>query len=209
MQWNALKFNLKQNWILYFTILFCLGLLSQKSSALICIYSFSFLSISGWYIHWLTHKFPPFRILFSQYDNAITRNPLVQWFGHYVFNILDFHSVTHHDLVVNKSPANMVYEFLNNVLTQAGFLWIIKKSLSWLDNRIILIWGLFYASVHIINYYFTQQITHQHHHINCHTNFGMDIYDIIFGTKYNWENITSESDNHASINLFLLTWLIM
>tara|TARA_B110000285_G_scaffold230309_1_gene296684 strand:- start:1467 stop:2222 length:756 start_codon:yes stop_codon:yes gene_type:complete len=203
VQYSSLKINVKNNWILYCTICFCIILLSKKTSLIISIYSFIFASLYGWFIHWGTHNLGPLNEWYYRMDNFITRNRLVKTIMHYILKVIDFHSVVHHDSTINKNPINVLYEFLNNVLTQGGFLWIAKVLLSYLDNRIIILWGLFYASVHIINYSIVCPKTHKQHHINHYTNFGFDIYDIIFGTKYDWKYI--ENDNHASINFLLLT----
>ena len=39
------------------------------------------------------------------------------------------------------------------------------------------------------------------------TNYGIDIYDIIFGTKYHWDDL--ENYNHYSINIVIITGLII
>ena len=44
--------------------------------------------------------------------------------------------------------------------------------------------------------------THSDHHKDKHSNLGMDIWDIIFGTKYNWDDI--EDVNHYAVILYYL-----
>ena len=69
--------------------------------------------------------------------------------------------------------------------------------------RIVIIWAFLYATVHNINFSFTKPTTHRDHHLNCHTNYGLDVYDILFGTKYDWNDL--ENYNHAAINMIIIT----
>jgi len=64
-----------------------------------------------------------------------------------------------------------------------------------------------YASGHIINYSFIEPSTHRDHHMNEKTNYGLDLYDIIFGSKFNWNDI--ENYNHVAINTIIFTSLII
>jgi hypothetical protein len=72
-----------------------------------------------------------------------------------------------------------------------------------------MLWALFYATVHNINYNITHPIEHKNHHIDPQTNYGIDIVDIILNTKYNTTNsskpISIEDHNHAAINIILIT----
>ena len=78
-----------------------------------------------------------------------------------------------------------------------------------LNNSILMLWALFYATVHNINYNLTHPIEHKNHHMDAKTNYGIDIVDIILNTKYNTiyhpEKTTFEDHNHASINIILIT----
>ena len=44
-------------------------------------------------------------------------------------------------------------------------------------------------------------------HIDDKTNYGIDIWDIIVGSKYSWEEI--ETHNHTAINLIVITGIII
>ena len=79
--------------------------------------------------------------------------------------------------------------------------------LNLIDNRVVFLWAFFYATVHNINYIIVKPITHKEHHINDKTNYGIDIWDIIVGSKYDWNNI--ETHNHTAINLIIITAVIM
>ena len=48
---------------------------------------------------------------------------------------------------------------------------------------------------------------HSDHHKDKHSNLGMDIWDIIFGTKYNWDDI--EDVNHYAVNFILSSIVII
>jgi hypothetical protein len=90
-------------------------------------------------------------------------------------------------------------EIINNIMTQGGLLIMVKYFLQLLDNRVILLWAFFYATVHNINYNLLPPLTHRQHHLNDKTNYGIDIWDIIVGSKYDWQTI--ETHNHAAVNV--------
>lgn len=125
-----------------------------------------------------------------------------------VFRFMDFHSVTHHDSSINKQPANVCYEFMNNFFTQGGglvlFVWFCNRCI---DMRVILLWALMYATAHNINYLFLKPTVHRDHHLHEDTNYGLDIADIIFDTKYDLTDI--EDYNHISINLIVITAIMV
>ena len=64
---------------------------------------------------------------------------------------------------------------------------------------------LFYATVHNINYNIVSPQTHQNHHKDKNTSYGLDIFDILFNTKYDVNEI--ENYNHGAINIIVLTLL--
>jgi len=74
-----------------------------------------------------------------------------------------------------------------------------------MDWRMFMLWGLFYASFHIINYTFVEPTVHSDHHLNIYSNYGIDIFDILMGTKHDWSDI--EDYNHYSINMVLISVL--
>ena len=77
-----------------------------------------------------------------------------------------------------------------------------------LDTTTILLWALYYATSHNINMRFTQQKTHEMHHLHKHVNLGLGAvpYDIIFNTKYDQDEL--ENYNNHAINIVLLTLLL-
>ena len=54
---------------------------------------------------------------------------------------------------------------------------------------------------HIINYNIIKPKVHEEHHEDKNTNFGIDIWDILFNTK---NNSDIENFNHSIINLIII-----
>jgi sterol desaturase/sphingolipid hydroxylase (fatty acid hydroxylase superfamily) len=124
-----------------------------------------------------------------------------------ICDFVDFHSKIHHDLNINKTKINFVKEFISNVITQGLLLIPFIQFLKYLDMRVIIMWAFAYATIHNINFSFINPSVHRDHHKYNNTNYGLDIYDIIFGTKYDWDDI--ENYNHDSINIVVLTAIII
>jgi hypothetical protein len=206
---NAIVQSIKQNYIFYFTLIACFFAFSFKQRKLVMvIFSFIFITFYGHFVHMVSHDFNTIMSdTYKTFDNVFTRNKYLNWLIIKVINISEFHAKTHHDSEINKTKTNIIFEFLNNIISQGGLLIILKYFFNLIDNRIILLWALFYATVHNINYNIESPITHRQHHINDKTNYGIDIWDIIMETKYDYETI--ETHNHASINLILITGLIL
>ena len=119
---------------------------------------------------------------------------------------LEFHPKTHHNSNINTQFKNIIFEFINNLFTQGFFLIIIIKVIKYINIKIVILWAFFYATIHNINFLFIKPTTHRDHHLDNTTNYGLDIYDIIFGTKYNWGDI--ENYNHGVINMIIITIII-
>jgi hypothetical protein len=72
------------------------------------------------------------------------------------------------------------------------------------EPYIFLLFFIFYTSVHNINYgYFRVNKTHSKHHENYEVNYGPDICDIIFKTKYPANGI--ENTDHYIPNIIVAT----
>ena len=142
------------------------------------------------------------------FDNNISfiENNVVKKCMRIIASVFDFHSIIHHDTSINKQPINMFYEFISNFIFQGVMPYLSIEIIKQFDTRVCFIWGLTYASVHNINFYYLKPKTHEQHHINPHTNYGLDIFDIISGTKYDTNEI--EDINHMSFN-FLLSLVIV
>ena len=141
------------------------------------------------------------------YDNIFTRNRVCNSVITYIIRVAEFHDSVHHDTSVNKKFTNIVLEFMNNVLLQGVIILIFKLFLNLMDDKIILMWALFYATVHNINFNITHPIAHAEHHVNNKTNYGIDIWDILIGSKYDWTHI--ENHNNTIINLIVITTIII
>ena len=116
---------------------------------------------------------------------------------------MDFHDMTHHNSDINKKPINIIYEFINNIAMQGGILSIVIYASQYYSFPGIMLWALMYATVHNINYLIIPPKTHQNHHKNKHSSYGIDIWDVLFNTKNDPDEI--EVYNHMSINLILIT----
>lgn len=215
-QVEALKQNLKKNVVFYLAVVFCCLLftkyytnendttLRKTYCFLKFIGSFIYCMLLGHTIHWISHNINTVDYV-NQCDNILTRNKYINSITMFFCKIIDFHSITHHDSSINKQFKNILFEFLNNVITQCVFgVWFAQYVL---DFRSVLLWGLMYSTAHNINYLYFRPSTHRDHHLNPSTNFGIDLTDILFNTKYNWNDI--ENYNHISINLIIITILII
>jgi hypothetical protein len=179
--------------------------LSSTSTYSGLIFSFIFILIFGHITHRLSHN-----VNFTQVYHNHKKDNINEHVDSILIKIctfLDFHRTTHHDTSINKNPINIFYEFMNNFLTQGGililFVWFCNRCI---DMRIILLWALMYATAHNINYMFLKPTVHRDHHLHEDTNYGLDIADIIFDTKYDLNDI--EDHNHISINLIIITLII-
>jgi len=211
---RALKESVIKNKWFFLSLVICFYIFRRydinatlsSSSYIEFAFSFIFILIIGHITHRLSHNLH-FLDIYNRYKKG-NINQHVDIILTKIFNSLDFHRITHHDTSINKKPANILYEFLNNFLTQGGgliiFVWFYNKCI---DSRVILLWALMYATAHNINYMFIKPTVHRDHHLNEDTNYGLDIADIIFDTKYDLNDI--EDYNHISINLILITLVIV
>jgi hypothetical protein len=201
---KILKKYFKINSFFYITLLICLFILSLKytKSLIYLIICFIIISCYGYFTHILSHSFSVTK-LYNSHDTILKKiypiNLLIQKYC----DIHDFHHEIHHNTSINNLFVYQLLEGLNNMLYQSIILIICKYILIFLDNKIIIFWGLFYTTFHIINISINKSQVHKEHHINCNTNLGIEFYDILMGTKYNWKNI--ECHNSGSINIIILT----
>ena len=211
-QLEAIYKSVKQNYIFYIVLLCCLYAFTKctynRSSFILSLISIGFITFYGYVMHFLSHFLQTTMTeTYKTYDNIFTRNKYINWCALKCIEFGEFHATTHHDTEINKRPINIALEFMNNLGTQGAILVIIKYILGLVDNRVILLWAFFYATVHNINYIIVKPSTHVEHHIDATTNYGIDIWDIIVGSKYDWSNI--ETHNHTAINLIVITAIIM
>ena len=239
--------SIKTNYIFWITILASIILISyyttgnNKNSYISGIFTYIFIAFWGYLMHYISHSIN-FTDAYKNSTNIVCRilhqipliNPIIETILYYT---LDFHSIIHHDTSINKTPTNVIVEAVQNFLTQGGLLIIFNNLYKptflfknttvavTLNNYILMLWALFYATVHNINYNITHPIEHKNHHIDPKTNYGIDIVDIILNSKYNNNThphnhthnhphthtlptpqpITIEDHNHAAINIILIT----
>ncbi len=199
--------NIEINFPFYIISLFCLYFLSLKTKKnfFITVISFIFISGFGYFVHWCSHAIP-WTELYSQQDNIFTQNKYSDQIIRCFLNFIEFHDITHHDSSINKRFYNIFLEAVNNSVTQ-GLLFVFAAIIiKQVDLWACVLWALLYATFHNINYVLHSPETHVNHHIDPTTNFGIDIWDIIFNTKYPGEE--PENYNHYGINLILLTIII-
>jgi len=208
VQTDILKKHFKINYIFYIVILICLYVLSKSpnnTKSFFCIIlSFIIILIWGYSAHVISHQF--------NYTEIYDRNSILfkiitplDFCLRKLFSIFDFHDTIHHDTEINKEYKNMLFEGINNFLIQGFIVVVVGTIYNYLDWRIFVFWGLMYASVHIINYSLIMPLAHKDHHKRKNTNYGIDLMDIIMGTKYDWNDL--EDYNHYSINAIILTLL--
>ena len=205
-QSEGLVANLRINFPFYVITILCFYVLARKStnsySFLGMSLSLIFVAFNGYFIHVLSHAIN----LTEMYNNSgiyFKRIPILDSILKRLVWFVDFHRTTHHNSEVNKEIHNQIFEAFNNFVMQGVASVIISKFYSSIDYRLFVFWGLFYASVHIINYSFVEPTVHKDHHTLVTSNYGVDIFDILMGTKYDWNDI--ENYNHYSINMILLS----
>ena len=180
----------------------------NSSSLILALISIVFITFYGYIMHFVSHYMgSSLSEFYKTHDNVFTRNKYINYIFIQLINFAEFHDKTHHDSDINKQFTNVALEFINNVVSQGVLLIIVKYALELIDNRVILLWSFFYATVHNINYNIIKPTVHMEHHINNMTNYGIDIWDIIVGSKYDWNNI--ETHNHTAINLVVITAIII
>ena len=202
-QSEALKKNIVINYPFYIISIICIYLLSRKPSNkrsfINMLVSFIFIAFIGYIIHIASHHFI-FTNIYNDYPVICKNIPILDNCIRYLTWFLDFHHITHHNSDVNKEFKNQVLEAINNFVMQGAFSGFLYYMVDW---RMFLFWGILYASCHIINYTYLEPSVHRDHHIDIHSNYGIDIFDILMGTKYDWNDI--ENYNHYSINIIIIT----
>jgi len=174
---------------------------------LITIVQISFL---GYLVHYVSHNINFLETYEKYKDNIIiTQNKYVDYLIRMYCKAIDFHDITHHDTEINKTPENVIIEFVMNFVTQAGWFLVVMFVIKNLNYYVVFSWGILYSSFHMINYSYIRSQTHMNHHADKFTNYGIDFWDIIFRTKYNNDYEEIENINHYSINIIILTTIMV
>lgn len=192
------------NWMFYISLIGCCYYISINThySFKQAILTIIFISMLGYFVHMGGH-YTHLTQIYKANNNYITNNSVLDYIVTKLCHFADFHDTTHHDSDINKQPLNVIYEFINNFVLQGGLVAYLASSASNYCFPAIILWALMYATVHNINYILMPPKTHQNHHMNKHSSYGLDIWDVIFNTKQDPDEI--EVYNHMSINMILLT----
>ena len=196
--------NLTINLPFYIILFICLFIISNinNNHFYITLFSFIFVTFIGYIVHILSHI-----INFKEFLNInhnFVKNKYVKYFYSLFVKLIEFHSVEHHESENNKSCINIAKEACNNLFFQGIALYIIILFIKRLDTSVFLIWAIMYTTIHLINYNLFPCKEHMNHHKNTNTNYGIEIYDILFNTK-NIKDKSVENYNHYSINLIIIT----
>jgi hypothetical protein len=207
--------SIKLNYIFYSLLFVCLFIISYytNSSFLWCILTFIYVSFNGYFVHYLSHQINLGEIYkghgaSANIDNYISAIPGMNNIILFWCKMFDFHSETHHDTSINKKLNNRIYEFIMNFITQSGLLLLFILFTKYLNYYVCFLWGIFYATVHMINYDIIKPQSHKNHHLNVKKNYDILLWDTVMNTKYDYNDII-EDVNHCSYNIVILTILIV
>jgi hypothetical protein len=218
--------SFKINRVFWITMMICVFVLSYKKGSCyvnnFCYVGFGIFSLivvmlCGWKIHFWSHHMNAHDIYCDIMREFFHRHECdFNKYDRFMLNILlyvcDFHDKIHHDSSINKKWYNLIIEFLSNIYMEGGFLIILFYMFPNypFNLKIFFLWACLYASVHVINYDYLHPQAHKEHHIDPRTNFGIDTLDILFNTKFKMNSIRDiENYNHASINLVLITCIML
>ncbi len=204
MLWKSIQ----QNYVFYWSILVCAAVLAwmTKTSFIFAILSFAYASFVGYAGHATVHTVN-FTKAYEECTNPILKNNVVTPALKRVCEYMDFHDQIHHDTGVNKHIKNVLIEFGLNFITQGGLLIVMVLLCRYVNVYVVLLWALAYSTVHNINYEYLNPVFHQLHHKDNSTNYGIDFWDILVGTKYPGDEI--EDINHYAINMVLITAILV
>lgn len=179
----------------------------RKTWFIITLLTFVGVSMLGYITHAISHLPEVIKLYDIAYNrlNSCTTSPYLKYILDQGYWFINFHETVHHDTTVNKWAHNVINEFVGNFLFQAGWFILLRWILTQVDVYAILVWGLLYSTVHNVNYLIYPSEVHMLHHVDKHTNYGIDIWDIIYGTKYAGNTSDIENINHYAINMTILT----
>jgi hypothetical protein len=204
--------SIKLNYIYFITQLVSVFAITMANGTnfLWGVITFLLITFLGYCVHYISHHIN-FTELYDTYNNnnLFTKNKYVDYLIRLYCKSIDFHDITHHNSSINKNVENVVIEFIMNFFMQAGWFLVVMFVIKNMDYYVVILWGLFYPSFHLINYTYIKSQTHINHHANRMSNYGIDFWDLIFYTKYNDDYNEIENINHYSINLIILTGLIV
>ena len=161
----------------------------------------------GFLIHMLAHKVDYGRTIYDRFESDT--NPVLRTALYWLSWYLDFHDDVHHCPERSKRWYNLLFEAVQNFQFQALFLLCVNTAIARpLNNHVIVMWGLFYVSIHLVNFSVYKHKTHELHHMNRFTNYEPYIFDILHGTTFNDDDVM-ESWNTAAINVVAMSALVV
>ena len=214
---------LVNNYIYVVFTLLCLGFISIVKAGnkyinfISIVGTYIFTAFLQYFIHILSHKYNYQKIYDSLSDIIGLKNiqNVYKIFNRTFIYLFEFHRKIHHNSKINKKMLNVLTEFYINFFSSGGSLLLINLFMNLkvivfniifhLDNTALLLFALCYSTSHLINYHVLESIEHIQHHINTKFNYGPEIFDIIFDSKFD-DNVVNE--NHLTINLLFFTLMI-
>jgi hypothetical protein len=200
------------NYFFYLSLLVCVLSIAHfnKSSYFWAIVTIIFISVAGYVSHFVSHHINAGE-LFQKHEHILPNIPYLRSFLQYFCKLIDFHDEIHHDTSINKEFSNVATEFALNFYVQAGAFIIVFYIIQQMNLYVIALWGFMYATIHNINYVLFPSNTHILHHVDKTTNYGIDIWDIIFNTKFGGDMSMDklENINHYAINTIILTGIML
>lgn len=196
------------NWLFYIGLLFSIYIFSKgtETSYTRNIITLIIASLLQYLLHLVAHKYSAKDVImkFIDKDTFITKPNFIKKILISYGDFADFHIDVHHNIEINKRFENQIFEFFHNFFTQGVSIYLLMYLIRYLNPPIALIWGFGYATIHIINYQFVDHTEHIQHHENPETNYGHDIWDILFNTKY---DDSCENYNHTVINCLIIFYV--
>jgi hypothetical protein len=183
-------------------ILYCK---SKKKPFFLSLMSFILMTFLGYLAHVISHHVNMNKI-YAKLDNKnfFMSNKYTKKLIKKLCDFMDFHDSIHHDTEINKKPVNIFYEVTNNFLIQGGLMYAVYVASRYIEPEMFLLWAFMYTTIHHINYPIIGSKEHREHHENKFTNYGLDIWDVIFNTKPKpEEGGTPEDFNHIIFNLIV------
>lgn len=171
--------SIKENWLSWLFITISVLIISYPNFT-IGYFTFFVLLFLAYIAHLLSHK------------------------THNIFTVVHHYHHTHNNLLSYFSQ--ILLEFL--VPTMLMPLYFIFDTV-YLNEWIILLFTMFYSSVHNINYgIFHVNEVHSLHHKFVYTNIGPDVCDVLFNTK-NPKDTHVENTNHYIPNIIVGTIIVL
>ena len=199
--------SLKTNKYFYLVLIVTLLLYckSKKKPFLFSLGSFVLMTFLGYLAHMISHQVNMNQIYEKlENKNFFMTNKYTKKLIKKTCDFMDFHDAIHHDTEINKQPLNIFYEVTNNFLIQGGLVYAVYIASRYIEPEMFLLWAFMYTTIHHINYPLIGSKEHREHHENKFTNYGLDIWDVVFNTKPKpEEGGTPEDFNHIIFNLLV------